>query len=91
VEDSIKIGESMIGLKQKSPSGFMLLESRYREKVSGKTKRRATETMVIDRRNPSFTRKVHRVEEMNEAGNAVLVHDENELYPSRRRPRTLKQ
>ncbi len=71
--------------KHKDNTGFILGTTVVREKISGKTKRRANESLSYNRTNPGFTEKIHHVEEIDETGNSVVVHDEHIQYPARRR------
>jgi len=72
--------------KHKDPSGFVKGWTKGHTKVSGKTKRQAYEVLSFDRSDPDFTRKVHRVEEIDEEGQREVVHDEDVRYPAKRRP-----
>jgi hypothetical protein len=56
-----------------------------RNKISIKSKRSARESLTIDRSDPEFTRKIHRVEEISETGEHEVVHDEDEKFPAKRR------
>lgn len=92
VADTISIDiEEGFGTKHQDPSGFVKGWTKGRTKVSGKTKRRAYEVLSFDRSDPHFTRKVHRVEEVDEEGQREVVHDEDVRYPAKRRPRTSKE
>jgi hypothetical protein len=72
-------------IKHQDKTGFLKFESKSRNKISHKTKRRAQETIAIDRTNPQFTKKLHHVEEINEAGKFEVVHHEEVKYPAKRR------
>lgn len=51
-----------------------LLEFRSRSKVAGKSKRPAQEAFIVDRTGAK-TKVKHRVQEVDEAGNWVTVHE----------------
>lgn len=76
----------MIQIKLKDFSGFVLLTSLIRNKISGFTKKLAKETLVFDHRDLNITKKYHHVEEMDDNGNKKVVHNENIEYPSKKRP-----
>lgn len=54
------------------------LQSRYRTKTSGGTKRPARDNIIIDR---DRKRIIHQVWEQDESGNWELVHDEEKPFP----------
>src|SRR5882672_10499808 len=56
---------------RKFEDGFLVGETKSREKISGKTKQRAHEMLTIDRSDHVKTVKHHRVQEYDEKGNAV--------------------
>jgi hypothetical protein len=66
--------------------GFKMGWTTTREKISGKTRRRAREVLSFDRTDPHATWKLHHVEEINEHGEAEVVHHHEETYPAKRRP-----
>jgi len=55
-----------------------------KNKVSGKTKQPAEETMIIDRTHPEKTVKKHNVKEYD-GQKWETVHDERQEYPTKRR------
>jgi hypothetical protein len=80
--------ESSLGYKQKDSKGFLKIVGKIRHKISGVTKRPTRETITFDRTNPNFTKKLHHVEEIDKEGQAKVVHDEEEIYPAKRRQKT---
>ncbi len=86
IHETITVLESL-GLKHKDKSGFTLGTTVVRDKIAGASKRRANETLSYDRSNPHVTKKFHHVEEIDEKGNKVVVHHEEESYPAKRRPK----
>ena len=85
VFDSITLLEGV--RVRKFEEGFVVGEAKSREKISGKTKRRAAEIQTIDRSDPGYTVKYHRVEEFDQNGNPVgEPHEHTEHFPSKRRP-----
>ena len=72
---------------RKLENGFKIGETKSREKISGKTKRRAAEILTINRSDPAYTVKYHRVQEFDQNGNPVgEPHEHTEYFPSKRRP-----
>ncbi|MCJ7667394.1 MAG: hypothetical protein MUP04_03755, partial [Anaerolineae bacterium] len=67
-------------------TGFKRVEFNSRSKISGETRRRAKEYLLIDHRHPKMTKKYHRVEEANDGGEMVTVHEHEETLPAKRRP-----
>jgi predicted nucleic acid-binding Zn-ribbon protein len=87
-EARVAIGISVsTEIKHRDKTGFLKFESKSRNKTSGRTKRRAQETIAIDRTDPNFTKKFHQVKEITEEGKADFVHAEEETYPAKRRPK----
>lgn len=87
VADTIPVSvEEAFEMKARDPRGFERVRTRGRTKISGKTKRRAYDLLSFDRSDPQFTRKIHRVEEIDEEGRREIVHDEDVRYPANRRP-----
>jgi len=41
-----------------------------------------------DKTHRCFTKKIHHVEEADEAGNYQVVHDEEKIFPVKHRPKT---
>ncbi len=85
LKDNIGLSTS-IGYALKDPTGFTKVKAMDRNKTSAGSGRKAKESLVIDRTDPHTTRKLHRVEELNEMGEYEVVHDENIEYPAKRRP-----
>ena len=75
-----------LGLKHKVSTGFCKVIEKIKSKISGKTKRLTREVLTIDRTDHKVTRKTHHVEEVNEEGQAKVVHHEEEEFPAKRRP-----
>gem|GEM_PF-2449577 len=67
-------------------TGFKRAEFKSRSKISGETRRRAEEYLLIDHRHRKMTKKYHRVEEANDDGQMVTVHEHEETLPAKRRP-----
>jgi len=67
-------------------TGFKRVAFKSRSKISGETRRRAEEYLLIDHRHPKMTKKYHRVEEANDDGQMVTVHEHEETFPAKRRP-----
>jgi RNA polymerase subunit RPABC4/transcription elongation factor Spt4 len=67
-------------------TGFKRVEFNSRSKISGETRRRVEEYLLIDHRHPEMTRKCHRVKEANDDGQMVTVHEHEETFPVKRRP-----
>jgi hypothetical protein len=77
-----------ISAKSKDPSGFVKQEERARDSVSEKTGRPVKTTISIDRRDPSQTKKHHKIEELDEHGIIYkTIHDHIDNFPARRRPK----
>jgi hypothetical protein len=73
---------------RKFEDGFLVGETKSKEKISGETKRSAHEMLTIDRSDPAFTVKYHRVQEFDQNGNPVgEPHEHTERFPSKRRRR----
>jgi hypothetical protein len=72
--------------KLRDETGFKRAEFKSRSKISGETRRRAEEYLQVDRCNPKITKKYHRVEEANDGGEMVTVHEHEETFPAKRRP-----
>lgn len=73
---------------RKFEDGFMVAETKSREKIAGKTKQRAQEILTIDRSDSAKTVKYRRVQEYDEKGNPVGdLHEHTEISTSKRRPR----
>jgi len=72
-------------IEHKNSRGFLKLKSIGRNKTSDKTKRKAQETQVYDKTDPQYTKKLHHVEEINEDGQAEVVHHEEIKFPAKRR------
>ncbi len=90
LSETFKPQESL-KLEQKDSSGFVSMMSKYRDKISGNTKRQAHETLTIDRTDANFTRKSHHVEEINEKGQTEVVHHEEKKYPAKHRSTNKKK
>jgi hypothetical protein len=72
---------------RKFEDGFMVGETKSKEKISGETKRLAHEMLTIDRSDPAKTVKYHRVQEFDEDGNPVgELHEHTRISLSKRRP-----
>lgn len=88
----VKVGGGTItplaGLKMKlrDSTGFVKVISWARNKVSGRSKSHTRESLIIDRSDPKFTRKLHHVEETSETGEYKVVHHEDQKFPAKRRP-----
>jgi uncharacterized protein YheU (UPF0270 family) len=75
IVETIKVMESLnLKHKREGYKRYMAKEVQ-REKISGETKRRAKEVLVIDKEKNI---KIHQVWEQDESGEFVLVHDEEE-------------
>jgi hypothetical protein len=86
VFESVRILEAV--KIRKFEDGFMVGETKSKEKISGKTKRPAHEMLMIDRSDPAHTVKYHHVQEFDQDGRPVgKPHEHTERYPSKRRPR----
>lgn len=74
IAEAVFVGEESITAKHKRPGikGY-LAKLVSREKISMGTKRKAKEILIIDREK---NLKIHRVWEMTEKGEWVLVHEE---------------
>ena len=72
--------------KLRDETGFKRVEFNSRSKISGETRRRAKEYLLIDHRHPEMTRKCHRVKEANDDGQMVTVHEHEETFPVKKRP-----
>ncbi len=66
-------------------TGFKRAEFKSRSKISGETRRRAEEYLLIDHRHPNMTKKYHRVEEAKDDGEMAIVHEHEETFPAKRR------
>ena len=84
VEERIRVFEGL-KLKVKDRTGFVKVISKVESKISGKSKRRAQESLTYDRTDPEFTRKTHHVEETTETGEHEVVHHEDVKFPAKRR------
>lgn len=84
IHSTVTISDSL-KLEVKDLTGFVKVRSWVRNKISGKSKRRARESLTIDRTSPEFTRKIHHVEETTETGEHEVVHHEDEKFPAKRR------
>lgn len=67
-------------------TGFKRVEFRSRSKISGEKRRRAKEYLRVDRCHPKIKKKYHRVEEANDDGQMVTVHEHEETLPAKRHP-----
>ena len=74
-------------IKLKDSTGFVKVVSWVRNKIPRASKRHARESLIIDRSDPEFTRKLHHVEEATETGEYDVVHDEDQRFPAKRRPK----
>jgi len=74
-------------LKVKSRNGIEGDTYKLKHKISGKSKRPAKDIMIIDRKHRCFTKKIHHVEEANEAGKYEVVHHEEKRSPAKHRPK----
>lgn len=84
VFDSVRILEAV--KIRKFEEGFTVGETNSKEKISGKTKRRAHETLAIDRSDPDKTVKYHLVQEYDEEDNPVgELHEHTQTSPSKHR------
>jgi len=79
--------QESLRVKAKGQTGFVKLISWVRHKISGESKRHAWEILTLDKTAPEFTRKTHHVEETTETGERKVVHDEDEKFPAKRRPK----
>ena len=66
-------------------AGFKRAEFKSRSKISGETRRRAEEYLLIDHRHLKMTKKYHRVGEANDDGEMVTVHKHEETFLAKRR------
>src|SRR5712691_5576665 len=72
---------------RKFEDGFMLGETISRDKIAGKTKRRAHELLTVDHSDPNLTVKYHHVQEYDRAGQPVgEPHEHVQAFPAKRRP-----
>ena len=85
IQNNVTISDDL-KLEAKDQTGFVKVMSWVRSKISGKSKRRARESLTIDRTSAEFTRKIHHVEEATDTGEYEVVHHEDEKFPVRRRP-----
>lgn len=67
-------------------TGFKRVEFKSCSKISRETRRRTEEYLLIDHRHPKMTKKYHRVEEANDDGEMIIVHQHEETFPAKRRP-----
>jgi hypothetical protein len=87
VFESVHILEAV--MIRKFEDGFMVGETKSKEKISGETKLPAHKLLTIDRSDPACTVKYHRVQEFDQDGNPVgEPHEHTERFPSKRRPRS---
>ena len=86
IQNNVTISDGL-KLEAKDQTGFVKVMSWVRSKISGKSKRRARESLTIDRTDPKFTRKIHHIEETTETGEHEVVHYEDEKFPAKRRPK----
>jgi len=72
--------------KVRDETGFKRAEFKSCSKISGESRRRAEEYLLLDHGHPKITKKYHRVEEANDDGQMVTVHEREETFPAKRRP-----
>ena len=85
VFESVRILEAV--KIRKFEDGFIVGETKSKEKISGETKRPAHEMLTIDRSDPAYTVKYHRVQEHDEKGNPMGdLHEHTEISPAKHRP-----
>ena len=72
-------------LKHKDKTGFRKFKAEVRSKISGNTRRPARESLTIDRTDPAYTKKFHRVEEKGDDGSYHVVHEHEEKTPAKHR------
>lgn len=86
--DKVGVSDNSFKAKVKNPDiPGTKYELTKKKKQSGKTKKPAEETMIIDRSHPEKTIKKHKVREFD-GENWKTVHDEHEEFPAKRRKKT---
>ncbi|HYB40398.1 MAG TPA: hypothetical protein VEL75_01445 [Candidatus Methylomirabilis sp.] len=88
VRESITLTALESARVRKYEEGFLAGETKARDKIAGKSKRRAHEVLIIDRSDPSVTIKCHEVQEFDGADQPVgEPHKHTNTSPAKRRPR----